>query len=297
MDLHPRTKLPATGQNTALLLPTTTAIENKPLKSKLVSFRQILQTASHLQQKQHQLPGTCQRHANKPHTRQQTPTALVYTFSFPNYNAETYFPTEQSPSPQDARFSETHEDGRWPRRSFAPTRTGPQEADCQLGEVVRITNDYAAGTPAKQPEAPQSGFPKSVRLLRSSDFRKVYDNGVRYSCPLFAAFCLAEPLEAGNPSAIPAREPGRRAVGFTTPKALGKAVKRNRIRRRIREAARLELASLSAGWSIVFNPRRKVLDCIFTDLQHEVKRLFIRCATSPASPQSGSRPSSGGTSA
>jgi ribonuclease P protein component len=109
----------------------------------------------------------------------------------------------------------------------------------------------------------------------------VYDNGVRYSCPLFAAFCLADSGDS-------------RAVGFTTPKALGKAVKRNRIRRRVREAARLELASLSTGWSIVFNPRRKVLDCIFTDLQREVKRLFIRCATSPppASP-----PPSGGTSA
>jgi ribonuclease P protein component len=195
----------------------------------------------------------------------QPPThSLVYTYTFPKYNAETYFSTEQSSPCQDARFSETHEDGRWPRRSFAPTRAGPQEADCQLGEVVRIANE----------------FPKSVRLLRSSDFRKVYDH-----CPLFAAFCLAEP---------DANAMGRRAVGFTTPKALGKAVVRNRIRRRVREAARLELESLSAGWSIVFNPRRKVLDCIFTDLRHEVKRLFIRCGTSPAP---GSKESSGGTSA
>jgi ribonuclease P protein component len=134
----------------------------------------------------------------------------------------------------------------------------------------------------KESGLPLSGFPKNVRLLRSSDFRKVYDNGVRYSCPLFAAFCLAAP---GS---------GARAVGFTTPKALGNAVTRNRIRRRVREAARLELASLSTGWSIVFNPRRKVLDCIFTDLRREVKRLFIRCATSPAPV---SRPPSGGTSA
>ena len=51
---------------------------------------------------------------------------------------------------------------------------------------------------------------------------------------------------------------------------------RNRIRRRIREAVRLELASLSSEWSIVFNPRRKVLDCVFTDLQAEVKRYFSR---------------------
>ena len=78
-------------------------------------------------------------------------------------------------------------------------------------------------------------------------------------------------------------------VGFTTPKGLGKAVVRNRIKRRMREAVRLELASLSPEWSIVFNPRRKALDCLFTELQTEVdvslsgaaNRVRIVLASSP----------------
>ncbi len=65
-------------------------------------------------------------------------------------------------------------------------------------------------------------------------------------------------------------------IGFTTPKALGKAVARNRIRRRLREAVRIELESLSPEWSIVFNPRRKVLDCPLPEIRAEVKRLFVR---------------------
>ncbi len=91
---------------------------------------------------------------------------------------------------------------------------------------------------------------------------------MRHTCPLFAAFTLPEPA-SDNPH-----------IGFTTPKALGKAVVRNRIKRRMREAVRLELATLSSEWSIVFNPRRKAQDCLFTELQAEVRRLFIRCAKS-----------------
>ena len=101
----------------------------------------------------------------------------------------------------------------------------------------------------------------------------MYDNGTRYACPLFAAFKLRHTGEGPR-------------IGFTTPKGLGKAVVRNRIRRRVREAVRLELSSLSPEWSIVFNPRRKALDCLFGELQNEVRRFFNRCNESPPAPLS-----------
>jgi ribonuclease P protein component len=66
-------------------------------------------------------------------------------------------------------------------------------------------------------------------------------------------------------------------IGFTTPRALGKAVVRNRIRRRVREAVRLQLDRLNPQWSIVINPRRKALDAPVADLQREVERLLQRC--------------------
>ena len=67
-------------------------------------------------------------------------------------------------------------------------------------------------------------------------------------------------------------------IGFTTPRALGKAVVRNRIRRRVREAVRLHLEQLSPEWSIVFNPRRKAMEAPFPELEREVQRLFQRCS-------------------
>jgi ribonuclease P protein component len=96
----------------------------------------------------------------------------------------------------------------------------------------------------------------------------VYDHGTRFSGSLFAAFCVRE------------SEPDGPHIGFTTPRALGKAVVRNRIKRRVREAVRLYLDRLNPQWSIVINPRRKALDASTQELQREVERLFLRCSGS-----------------
>ena len=101
--------------------------------------------------------------------------------------------------------------------------------------------------------------------MRSQDFRRVYDTGAKYACPLFAAFLVRE------------TEPGGPRIGFTLPRAIGKAVSRNRIRRRFREAVRHRLDRLNPQWSIVINPRRKALDAPMPDLLREVEKLFLRC--------------------
>lgn len=90
---------------------------------------------------------------------------------------------------------------------------------------------------------------------------------MRVSCRYFAAFCLRRPSAEAQSAKI----------GFTIPRAVGKAVIRNRIRRRMREIAGEQVAQLGDGWAIVFNPRRAVLDAPFEDLCRETARVIAKC--------------------
>jgi ribonuclease P protein component len=63
-------------------------------------------------------------------------------------------------------------------------------------------------------------------------------------------------------------------VGFTVGKALGGAVQRNRIKRRLREAVRLSGSSLDMTADIVINPKRSALAVDFGELQGEVAKAF-----------------------
>ncbi|MBV8865385.1 MAG: ribonuclease P protein component [Acidobacteriaceae bacterium] len=112
-------------------------------------------------------------------------------------------------------------------------------------------------------------LPRSRRVVRSSEFREIYAAGIRMTSRYFAAFCLHSP---GVPT------PSR--FGFTVPRALGKAVKRNRLKRRMREAVRSQLDLLPANWAVVFNPRNSVFDAPFKDVCREVARIFHRCKLS-----------------
>jgi ribonuclease P protein component len=102
-------------------------------------------------------------------------------------------------------------------------------------------------------------YPKSIRLLRPQEFRKVYDEGTRYGCALFAVFSLSSEEDR------PAR------FGFTCPRALGKAVARNRIKRRLRECVRLRTERFPRGMDFVFNPRRAALEAEWSEVERQME--------------------------
>ncbi|HEX5430952.1 MAG TPA: ribonuclease P protein component, partial [Bryobacteraceae bacterium] len=82
-----------------------------------------------------------------------------------------------------------------------------------------------------------------------------------------AAFCLARPdRNATGPR-----------LGLTVTRAVGGAVERNRIKRRLREAFRLRRAEFGAEWDIVLNPRRAALQAAFGDIERALGKVIERC--------------------
>ena len=66
----------------------------------------------------------------------------------------------------------------------------------------------------------------------------------------------------------------RSRFGISVKKALGNAVVRNRIRRRIREILRRNFLEIPSGWDLVMHPRRTVAGANFAALQAELVGLL-----------------------
>ncbi len=129
------------------------------------------------------------------------------------------------------------------------------------------------------------------RLRKHADYQRVYNTGRKKWGRQFAYF--SAPREPGSTAAIRSETGGTR-VGLTVPKALGKAVDRNRIKRRLRELVR-KLLPLTAGLpvDVVLHPKRSVLTADSSTLEREVGQIFqaVRGKTSPGqtSPESSAR--------
>lgn len=128
---------------------------------------------------------------------------------------------------------------------------------------------------------PRSGkavFPRSARLLRHADFERVYKQGRRHFSASITAFYLLRPDEvaAGTKRLMgkPAVAAGLR-IGFTVSRALGGAVQRNRMKRRLREAVRLTRLPGGVNADVVINPKKTLLTVEFASVVNEVGRAFV----------------------
>ena len=109
----------------------------------------------------------------------------------------------------------------------------------------------------------------NFRLRKHADYQRVYKAGRKQFGKQMAWFFALRDAE----TAAHSETTGPR-VGLTVPKALGKAVARNRIKRRLREAVRGALPLLSAPVDVVLHPKRSVLEAEFAVIEREVQTIF-----------------------
>jgi ribonuclease P protein component len=135
--------------------------------------------------------------------------------------------------------------------------------DCEL---------VSADAPNRSVEQPAAkagaGFPRAARLLKHSDFERVYKQGRRHFSAHMTVFYLRQ-AEGASPE-------GSARVGFTVGRVLGGAVERNRIKRRLREAVRLRRAVLKGAGAVdvVINPKKSALTLGFSVVLEEVGRAL-----------------------
>lgn len=65
--------------------------------------------------------------------------------------------------------------------------------------------------------------------------------------------------------------------GITIPRAIGKSVARNKIRRRLRELLRARIDRVGPECDIVLNPRRSVYGADYAVLARELDKVLARC--------------------
>ncbi len=155
--------------------------------------------------------------------------------------------TEQPPPGEETRLSGAYEN-----------ESGTQCDQTPPGERARQIN----GSPLLD-----FRLPKTNRLRKPKEFRRVYENGMRFNGRFMTAFIV--------PS-----ETSFQRIGITaSKKAVGNAVQRNRAKRLLREAFRLsraELEALNVEYDWVLNARRNLLTVKMEEPLEDFRQIIAK---------------------
>jgi ribonuclease P protein component len=108
-----------------------------------------------------------------------------------------------------------------------------------------------------------SGMPALPMLRRRADFDEIGRRGRAQSTPLL----VLRTLRTGR---------GETRIGLSTSRALGGAVQRNRIRRRLRELVRGRIGRIGPGWDMLLIARPPAAAASWVELGDAVDELLRR---------------------
>ena len=127
-----------------------------------------------------------------------------------------------------------------------------------------------ADSPSPRPKAADSltigrgsNTPRLVMLSRPQDFAAFQGGGTTRSHPLLIARFRRTDLETTR-------------FGLSTGRALGGAVVRNRVRRRLREALRVMAPSFQPGWDVLIIARPAIVEADQDSLVGALRRTLVK---------------------
>lgn len=120
---------------------------------------------------------------------------------------------------------------------------------------------------AAKPWQASRGLDRSRRLLKTTDFNRVFKQGRRVSLPALTLACRLRSLAKGE--FLPPR------LGLSVSRKVGHAVERNRLKRRLREIFRLDQQKFVPGVEIVVIPRKECVSLGYFELKNA---FFLLCS-------------------
>jgi ribonuclease P protein component len=154
----------------------------------------------------------------------------------------------------------------------------------QIAQACTIENSRFAVLSALMAPTPNSVF----RLRKHADYQRVYQGSRKQFAKQMSYFFTVRPQLGPDGTPLRNADTSSPRVGLTVGKVMGKAVDRNRIKRRMREAVRKNLSALNTPVDVILHPRRSVIDLDFPTLEREVAGVFRsiqRAAGQPAAGQ------------
>lgn len=115
-------------------------------------------------------------------------------------------------------------------------------------------------------------LPAANRLTDSGTFRLAVRSGRRAGGRLLVAHLV---VDVDAPEQAP-------VVGFTVSRAVGNAVVRNRVKRRIRDAYHHVLPELPRGFTAIFVARKSAADADFAQIERAVRAVLTKAGLLPS---------------